>query len=64
MKEIKVTIKLTVYSDDNDKEALNEAVYQELQDQMEGEALLYTHKAVESDEDEEEEEELDELEFE
>ena len=64
MKEIKINIKLTVYADENDKEALDEAVYQELQDQMEGEALLYTHKVVESEDDEdEEEEELDEFVF-
>jgi len=63
MKEIKVTIKLTVYSDDSDKETLNESIYQELQDQMESESLLYTYKTVDTLDDEEEEE-LEEVDFE
>lgn len=63
MKEIKVTIKLTVYADDGDKELIDEAVYGELQGQMEEGILNYRYKAVEVD-DEEGEEELSELEVE
>lgn len=64
MKEIKATVKITVYADENDKEALDEAIYQELQDQMEGEALIYTYKVTESDEDEDTDEDVEELDFE
>lgn len=53
MKEIKVTIKLTVYSDDVDKELMDEAVYEELQSQMEEQALNYHYKVTDDDEEEE-----------
>jgi hypothetical protein len=56
MKEIKVTIKLTVIANDTDKELIDEAVYSALMDQMEDQSLEYKYKAVElEDEDNEEE---------
>lgn len=64
MKEIKVTIKLTVYSDDRDKELLDEAVYEELQAQMEEQELNYNYKASELDEEEAEDDEDFEEDFE
>ena len=55
MKELKVTIKLTVHTDDQDKETRDEAIYSELMDLMEAQDLPYTFK-VEDDGEEEDEE--------
>lgn len=62
MKEIKVTIKLTVYADDRDKELLDEAVYDHLLELMEERDLPYKYKATEVEDDEDEELEEDFLE--
>jgi hypothetical protein len=55
MKEIKVTIKLTVRANNSDMELMDEAVYGALMDQMEDQSLEYKYK-VTDDEDEEMEE--------
>lgn len=57
MKEMKVTIKLTIHADDRDKELRDEAVYGELMDLMESQDLTYTYKVTETEDDEEQEEE-------
>jgi len=53
MKEIKVTIKLIVHSDDKDKELMDEAVEAQLQEMLDEKDLNYTYKVVEVEDEEE-----------
>lgn len=53
MREVKVTVKIMVSADVENKEEFKEAIFEELQAQMEEGELNYTFKVQEDDEEEE-----------
>lgn len=57
MKEMKVTITLTLHADEHDKELRDEAVYENLLELMEAQDLSYKFKVLETEDEEEYEEE-------